>query len=227
MGRKGKVSSEEKINSINSFLNDEISILQIANKYSLNVSSVKRWLRKFKTFGKEGLFDSIKDKSYSNELKKAAVLAYLNGEGSLDSICIKYKIHAQKQLSDWILKYNGHEELKDSKTGRSLIMAKGRKTSFEERVKIVSYCIENKSSYMETAQKFQVSYQQVFSWVKKYEALGVEALLDSRGKRKTEDEMNELEKLKAQNKLLEAQNRRQQMEIDFLKKLDLIERRRY
>lgn len=227
MGRKGKISSDEKIKSINAYLNSEISMLQIASQYSLNVSSVKRWLRKYKTFGKEGLIDSTRNKSYTREQKKAAVLAYLNGEGSLDSVCIKYKIHAQRQLSDWILKYNGHEKLKTSGTGGSLIMTKGRKTSFEERVQIVSYCIENHSNYTETAQRFQVSYQQVFSWVRKYENHGVEALRDNRGKRKSESEMTELEKLKAQNKLLEAQNHRQQMEIDFLKKLEEIERRRY
>lgn len=39
--------------------------------------------------------------------------------------------------------------------------------------------------------------------------------------------MFELEKLKAKNKLLEAENRRQLMEIEFLKKLDEVERRRF
>lgn len=56
---------------------------------------------------------------------------------------------------------------------------------------------------------------------------GVAAFQDKRGKRKSEDEMSEVEKLRAQNKLLEAKNRRKQMEIDFLKKLDEIERRRF
>ncbi|MDT2238220.1 hypothetical protein P7H19_20895 [Paenibacillus larvae] len=36
--------------------------------------------------------------------------------------------------------------------------------------------------------------------------------------------MSEVEKLRAQNKLLQAENRRKQMEIDLLKKLDEIER---
>lgn len=61
----------------------------------------------------------------------------------------------------------------------------------------------------------------------KYNEGGVEALQDKRGKRKSIDEMSELEKLRAQNKLLEAENKRKQMEIDFLKKLEEIERRRY
>jgi transposase len=38
---------------------------------------------------------------------------------------------------------------------------------------------------------------------------------------------NQVERLRAQNKLLEAENRRKQMEIDLLKKLDEIERRRF
>ncbi|MDT2257588.1 hypothetical protein P7H25_21285 [Paenibacillus larvae] len=37
------------------------------------------------------------------------------------------------------------------------------------------------------------------------------------GKEKSEDEMSEVEKLRAQNKLLQAENRRKQMEIDLLK----------
>ncbi|UYL93519.1 helix-turn-helix domain protein [Paenibacillus phage vB_PlaS-2/A] len=55
----------------------------------------------------------------------------------------------------------------------------------------------------------------------------MDAPQDRRGKRKSEDEMSEVEKLRAQNKLLQAENRRKQMEIDLLKKLDEIERRRF
>jgi hypothetical protein len=65
-----------------------------------------------------------------------------------------------------------------------------------------------------------------YSWTTKYETDGIEALQDKRGKRKTVDKMSEVEKLRAQNTLLEAKNKRQQMEIDFLKKLEEIERRR-
>ncbi|MDT2288032.1 helix-turn-helix domain-containing protein [Paenibacillus larvae] len=73
----------------------------------------------------------------------------------------------------------------------------------------------------------RASYQQVYSWTNKYLTSGVDALQDRRGKRKSTDEMSEVEKLRAQNKLLQAENRRKQMEIDLLKKLDEIERRRF
>ena len=48
---------------------------------------------------------------------------------------------SKTQLRRWILKYNGYEELKASGTGGAIIMTKGRKTTFEERVEIVQYCI--------------------------------------------------------------------------------------
>lgn len=67
----------------------------------------------------------------------------------------------------------------------------------------------------------------IYSWIKKYEKFGIEGLLDKRGKRRNKNEMSEIEILKAKNKLLESENLRKQMEIDFLKKLDEIERRRF
>ena len=60
----------------------------------------------------------------------------------------------------------------------------------------------------------------------KYEAGGVDALQDRRGKRKSEDMMSELERLRAEVKLLKAEKKRAEMEASFLKKLDEIERRR-
>ena len=72
-----------------------------------------------------------------------------------------------------------------------------------------------------------ISYQQIYQWTRKYQSNGVEGLIDKRGKRKSETEMSELEKLRAENKLLQAEKRRAQLEVAFLKKLDEIERRRF
>lgn len=61
--------------------------------------------------------------------------------------------------------------------------------------------------------------------MKKYEEAGIDGLLDLRGRTKPVDEMSELERLRMENRLLKAQNKRQEMEMNFLKKLDEIERR--
>ena len=96
-------------------------------------------------------------------------------------------------------------------------MTKGRKTKFEERVEIVQYCIAHDRNYVETAKQYQVSYQQARSYTVKYDAGGVEVLRDNRGKRKNHDEMSELEKLRAEVKILRAEKQCAEMEASFLK----------
>ena len=158
--------------------------------------------------------------------KELAVIDYLSGEGSLRDICKKYKISDTHTLRRWISLYNGHKELKASGTGGSSLMTKGRKTTFEERIEIVQYCIAHNHNYAETAEKYQVSYQQARNYTVKYEAGSIDALQDNRGKRKDPDAMTELERLRAENKILRAQKERAEMEVSFLKKLEEIERRR-
>ena len=53
-------------------------------------------------------------------------------------------------------------------------MNKGKKTTLEESTEIVAYCIEHSKDYGLTAEKYEVSYQLVYSWVRKYEAKGAE-----------------------------------------------------
>ena len=71
-------------------------------------------------------------------------------------------------------------------------MTKGKSTTYEERLEIVSYCIEHSNDYTAAIEKYGVSYQQIYSWVRKYNEKGAEGLVDKRGKRKAESEMTEL-----------------------------------
>ena len=98
-------------------------------------------------------------------------------------------------------------------------MKKGRKTTQEERTEIVAFCIENGKDYGLAIEKYGVSYQQIYSWVRKYEAKGVEGLVDRRGKAKPEDELTEADRLRMENKILQARIKDQEMEIKLLKKL--------
>ena len=52
-------------------------------------------------------------------------------------------------------------------------MTKGRKTTFEERVEIVQYCISHTHNYAETAEKYGISYQQARNYTIKYEKDGI------------------------------------------------------
>lgn len=224
MGRKSKISFEDKCKAVDDFLNNKRGVNELAREYQVNPSSVLKWISNYQSMGIEGLRTVSTNAAYSEELKLLAIQEYLSGQGSQQDICKKYAIRSKKQLQDWIFKYNNHEKIKSSRTGGKSIMIKGRLTTFDERIEIVKYCIEHNKNYNETAEKYHVSYQQVRSWTLKHEESGVDALTDNRGKRKLEDQLTELERLKAQNKLLEAKNKRLEMENELLKKLEELER---
>ena len=161
-----------------------------------------------------------KNKKYSVELKMQAVQSYQNGEGSLREICRKYGISDKHVLQDWIMWYNGHREYKERSSAKGEIyMTKGRKTTQEERAEIVAFCIEHNYDYGLTVETYNVSYQQVYAWVRKNEEGGVDKLRDNRGRTKQVEEMTEVEKLKAEMKILEAKNRQLEIENEFIKKL--------
>lgn len=93
-----------------------------------------------------------------------------------------------------------------------------RKTTLEERIEIVNYCLEHDKNYKGTAELFDVSYMQVYQWVRKYLASGEDGLADRRGQHKTEEQLTEAEKLQRKVKILERQLREKEMENELLKK---------
>ncbi len=164
---------------------------------------------------------SHKNKKYSVEIKTMAVQDYLNGKGSQWNICKKYGILSHTQLQNWILWYNSHGTFKQRSYAKGEIyMTKGRKTTQKERAEIVEFCIRNNKDYGLTVETYNVSYQQVYQWVKKYEEGGVDKLQDNRGRTKPESELSEVERLKFEIKILEGKNRQLEIENEFIKKLE-------
>ena len=221
-----KYSFEEKTKILLEYQTGVHGFRELCRIYGMAEQALKDWIRLYETFGLQGLQTGNSTSYYPKEVKEVAVQDYLNGHLPVKEILKKYKIRSNTQLRKWVLKYNGHKELKSSQTGGTMIMTKGRKTSFDERVEIVQYCIEHDHNYTKTAERYKISYQQARSYTVKYEKNGIDALRDRRGRKKPTEEMSEIEKLRAENKLLRAEKERAEMEISFLKKLDEIERRR-
>jgi transposase-like protein len=105
-------------------------------------------------------------------------------------------------------------------------MTKSRKTTQKERVKIVKECLENGKDYGAMALKYNVSYQQVYTWVKKYSELGEAGLEDRRGQRAAQQEpRTKEEELQAEIARLKHELYMTKMERDLLKKVKELERR--
>lgn len=228
MGRKAKYSKETKLEIVRRYIAGE-SATMLAQEFSIagtnGSTRIREWKNKFETRG-ESVFDEKKNnKRYSKELKLAAVTEYLDGIGSLETITNKYGITSIEILRRWIIKYNSHIETKDYDPKPEVYMAKSRKTTHEERIEIVNYCLEHELNYKETAIKYGVNYAQVYTWVKKYKENGEDGLTDKRGRNKLETEMTEEEKLRHQLKKDQARIKYLEMENAALKKLEEIERR--
>ncbi|WP_371360994.1 transposase [Sporomusa malonica] len=225
MPKKSRYSSAEKLAIIHEFEQGESSQRSVADKYNVDSITIKRWIHRLKHHGIEGLEDRSQNQSYSVELKLSAVHEFLSGESSQKEIIEKNKILSCRQLRDWIKKYNSHSSFKSIRAGGTSTMTKGRSTDWKERIDIVLYCLANNHDYQGTATQYQVSYQQVYQWVAKYESGGEEALKDGRGRNKAPEELTDIDRQKLAMKKLEYENERLRAENALLKKLQQFERR--
>lgn len=220
-------SAAEKIAILQELDTSQATLLDVANKYDINRTSLKEWRHRYELYGYEGLGVRTHNKNYSTELKLQAVQDYLSGKYSQYQIIDKYKIASRTQLRSWINKYNSHSSLKSYDNGGAHAMTKGRSTDWKERLDIVLYCISHNHDYQNTSEKYQVSYHQVYQWVKKYEDGREDSLKDGRGRKKATEELSEADLQKFAMKKLEYENERLRAENALLKKLQELEGRRF
>lgn len=224
MGRNAILNKETKLEIVKRYKAGEAPFI-LASIYGVHKSIIPKWFNKYESIGSSAFDNDKRNKSYSKAFKETVIKAYLEGEGSLEDISNRYKISSRRLLLSWINKYTSHIEITDYDPKPEVYMAKSRKTTYEERIEIVNYCLEHETNYKETAIKFGINYAQVFSWVKKYIEQGEEGLIDRRGKSKVESEMTEADKLRHHLKKLKAKNTYLEMENRALKKLEEIDQR--
>lgn len=231
MSKREKCTYEDKIRAVEDYLNGKRSQKQIALDLGLGKrgrSTVGLWVRKYQEAGPDALLPSLSKNAYTKELKEQVVREYLDGEGSMQALAIKYGIPNHRTVRDWISMYNSHKELKATSVASEVYMAGSeRKISVKERLEIVQYCINHGLDYVQTASKYEVAYWQVYNWVKKYKTEGEEGLSDRRGRRRPYDEIDETEKLKRRIQFLERELEDERLKNELLKKVQEVERRRY
>lgn len=227
MPHKSKIVVTEKIKITREYVTGKISREEAARRAGVTPASIASWARIYRQEGALGLAPTEKNRVYSSELKKKAVLEYLAGGFSQHAICEKYGIRSRIQLQSWIRMYNTHGNFNSVKqSGGRSCMNKGRITTQEERVQIVRECIASGKNYGELALKYNVSYQQVRTWTLRFEELGEAGLEDRRGQRKKDQKpRTELEQAQIKIEQLKHKLYLSEMENTLLKKLDEIERR--
>lgn len=227
MGRKAKYSPEQKVQACIDYVSGKKSAKQIAGELMMGKGGENRirlWAKRYSVHGVSCFEEKKYNQSYSREFKEKIVKEYLNGEGSIDNLTAKYNLPSDSILCSWIKKYNSHIELKDYNPKPEIYMAEKLKTTLEERIEIVKYCLKHNRDIKGTAAHYGCKYAQLYQWVTKYKKFGEEGLIDKRGKRKNEEELSELEKAKRRIAQLERQNKELKDSYEILKKAEARER---
>jgi transposase-like protein len=225
MGRKSKFSPEIKELIVLDYLNGKKSVAQLCTDYDTGERIIFEWINKYRDKGIDAFIPMSRNNTYTKEFKNHVVLAYLNGEGSLEDLAIKYNVPAHSTIRSWVNKYNSHIELEDYDPHEEAYMAKSRKTTFEERKQAVDYCLDHNRNYAKAAEEFNVSYAMVYSWVQKFEKDGYDGLADRRGKHKlAQRPINDIERMKQEVELYKKLYEEEKLKNEILKKVKEIER---
>ena len=87
---RSKVTPEQRIEAALSYLNGEGSYKFIADRYGVEQTRIKVWVRQYKANGPLAFKEQQHNTVYAPELKANAVLDYLAGNGSIQTILDMY-----------------------------------------------------------------------------------------------------------------------------------------
>ena len=113
MGRKPKISVEEKIFICEQYLNGIKSLGRLAKDNGINTETIRRWINQYREYGSNVFQLKAHNRKYTKEFKQEVVEAYLRGERTPEHLAVKYDIPAYSTVYSWIIKYNNLEVLKD------------------------------------------------------------------------------------------------------------------
>lgn len=217
-------SFEEKIQIVEYYLKNG-DMETTAQLFDVHVRTIQHWLLMYQEKGPEALKVSRQHNTYSTDFKVMIANEYLNTEIRKRELARKYNIPSHETVRKWIVEYTEGKKLK-STFGGTYAMTKSRKTTYEERLEIAQYHEAHDISIRELSELFEVSYQQAYQYVKKYEAAGQYGLEDRRGRRKPDSALTETDKLKRELEIERRKLKKMEVENAFLKKLEALERRR-
>jgi len=245
MGQKSKLTLRKKLQIIKEHETKGTPYAVLARKSGMNLSSVRNLITIYKNEGEDGL--RLPAKRLTSEEKLAAVLEAYAGT-PYKEVCQKYGIRYESELSLWVKKYHDGGTLEDGRSMRHVrkisvhkkdvapmenekrtYTVKARKTTLEERVKIVKECASGACSCKQAASKYDLTYAQITYWVRKYKRSGNKdaSLDDNRGIHKeiVLDSLSDEQRELAELKMKEAENHSLRIENEFLKKVQQFERR--
>lgn len=227
MGRKSKFSKEVKVQVCEDYLSGKKSAKQIAFDLHIHVNTIGRWILSYREIGESAFDEKHRNGSYSKEFKLQIVKEYLSGEGSQESLALKYNISIS-MVHQWVKLYNSGKEIKDYDPKGEVYTMKARRTTFEERLEIVNFVLDHDKQYKLAADKYFLPYSLVYQWTNKFIKFGEDGLKYQKKGPKPKDylpeDLSEKDKLIRENELLRRQLEYVKLENEVLKKKEQLER---
>src|SRR5690625_5355431 len=77
-------------------------------------------------------------------------------------------MQAKETVRVWIIKYNKGKDFRDYSEKSEVYTMTGKKKTDDEKLLIVKDYLDGDLTYAEIAEKYNVSYNNIYSWVQKY-----------------------------------------------------------
>lgn len=226
MPRKQKYGPDYLKTYLDLHIDEGISIRRLRQDYDMEISPTqfRHYVRRYREYGEAALYPKGRNNFYSEDFKLRVVEEHLEKGATATSLALKYDIPSRSTVSSWIIKYTKGEQVKTHSPSPEVYNMATRRTTYEERVKIVETFFNKQMSYKEAASAFQIPYQTIYRWVQKYKKHGSAGLVDGRGRGKPDKVQTAEERLKVENLALKRRNKYLEMEVKALKKAKQIER---
>ena len=105
-----KYSIAQQISAAKACIAGEASILEIARRFGVSRTGLKKWAARYQAGGENAFEISGKNHAYSESKKQEAVQEYLSGKCSLREITAKYGLRSNSTLRAWIKVYNSGKD---------------------------------------------------------------------------------------------------------------------
>ena len=98
MPQKGRLPADEKVRIVEAYISGQTSAYFIQTQYGIGWTTLRDWIRLYKSRGVEGLAPTGSKRKYTVETKSLAVAEYLTGQSSQDTICLKYNMTVSREV---------------------------------------------------------------------------------------------------------------------------------
>ena len=116
-----KYNYELKLKIVEAYLNGKGGYEYLADRYNiLSKTTIDRWVKAYKKFGKEGLMRSKKNKNYSFQFKLFVVELYMSNRISYQELALSQGIKNPSLITRWVNDFRnaGPDALRPKRKGR-------------------------------------------------------------------------------------------------------------